>query len=117
MTTPPPPLELLSSYADGVLLIEASGEIDMATAPELSSAIDSAHIETKSVVVDLANVEFLDSSALNALVHSRRELATRGIGFHIVSPADRAVRRVFEITHLTDELGVVGSRADTPLAG
>jgi anti-anti-sigma factor len=112
--TTPSPLELLSSYADGVLVIEASGEIDMATAPELTTAIEAAVAGTKGVVIDLTNVEFLDSSALNALVHSRRELAARGVAFHVVSPTEQVVRRVFEITQLTDELGVVASRADIP---
>ena len=61
------------------------------------------------VVVNLSEVSFLDSSALNVLVHCRRRLDERNVVLRVVGPADRFVRRVFEITHLSESLGVVGS--------
>jgi anti-sigma B factor antagonist len=64
------------------------------------------------VVVDLTEVTFLDSSALNTLVHCQRKLAEREIGLRVVSPADRVVRRVFEITRLIGPLNVVESLDD-----
>jgi anti-sigma B factor antagonist len=108
VTNPPPPLELRSSHVSGVLVVEAEGEVDMATAPQLAAAVGVRDGATR-VVVDLSAVSFLDSSALNSLVHARRELAEQGISFRVVSPKDHAVRQVFEITQLTQELGVVDS--------
>jgi len=107
-----PPFALRSSLNDDALIVEVVGEIDMATAPELSTAISAAAEGVERVVVDLTEVTFLDSSALNALVHSQRELADREIGLRLVSPSDRVVRRVFEITQLTGPLRVVDSLAD-----
>jgi anti-sigma B factor antagonist len=112
MTPTPPPFELRSSHRAEVLVVEASGEIDMETAPRLADAIDATAKATRLVVVDLTNVTFLDSSALNVLVHCQRSLADRGVGFRVVSPGDRVVHRVFEITHLTESLGVVESIDD-----
>ena len=66
----------------------------------------------RRVVVDLTGVTFLDSSALNALVHGQRGLAAREIAFRVVSPADQVVRRVFEITQLAGPLSVVDSLDD-----
>ena len=103
------PFELRSSRIDDAVVLAIVGEIDMATAPEVARAIDSDHVEAGRVVVDLSEVTFLDSSALNALVRCQRDLARQDVSFRIVSPSDRAVRTVFEITHLTEPLSVVDS--------
>jgi anti-anti-sigma factor len=105
--TTPPPFELDSSRVAAALVLRVSGEVDFATAPRLAEAIDASSAETSRVVVDLSSVSFLDSSALNVLVRARRTLGERGATLRVVSPTDRFVRRVLEITHLTAELGVV----------
>ena len=83
--------------------------IDMASSPQLGEAIEATADSTRRVVVDLSDVSFLDSSALNALVHSQRTLASRDVVLRVVSPTAHPVRRVFEITHLTESLNVVDS--------
>ena len=106
------PLEILLSHVGESVIVAVGGEIDMATAPEVAQAIGSVGDNVRLVVVDLSDVTFLDSSALNMLLHCQRDLAERELGFCIVSPADRAVRRVFEITRLTGPLNVVDSLGD-----
>ena len=96
------PFELRSIRLGDAVIVSIVGEIDMATAPEVSSAIDTARDDAERVVVDLSEVTFLDSSALNAFVQSQQGLALHDIAFRIVSPADQAVRNVFEITRLTE---------------
>lgn len=95
-------------------MVEVIGEIDMATAPDLAQAMEAELLPgaVRRVVIDLTSVTFLDSSALNALVHGRRALALREIDVRVVSPSDQVVRRLFEITQLTVQLGVVDSLAD-----
>jgi anti-anti-sigma factor len=106
------PFQLRSSRVGDAVVLSIVGEIDMATAPEVAHAIDGRHEGVERVVVDLSEVTFLDSSALNALVHSQRSLAENDIGFRIISPSDHAVRNVFDITHLTGPLSVVDSLDD-----
>jgi anti-sigma B factor antagonist len=101
--------DVRSSHASDVLIVEAVGEIDMATAPRLAEAIDGTTDTTRRVIVNLADVTFLDSSALNTLVRCRRELGERDIVFRVVVPSERVVRRVFEIAHLANELNLVDS--------
>jgi anti-anti-sigma factor len=103
------PFQLRSSRVGDALVVAIVGEIDMATAPEVTREISGGHDGARRVIVDLSKVTFLDSSALNAFVHSQRSLAEDDIGFRIVSPSDQAVRSVFEITHLTGPLSVVDS--------
>lgn len=106
------PFQLSSSRVGDAVVLSIVGEIDMATAPEVSRAIDGGQNGVTRVVVDLAEVTFLDSSALNALVHAQRDLAANDIAFRIVSPSDQAVRNIFDITHLTGPLSVVDSLDD-----
>jgi anti-sigma B factor antagonist len=108
--TEPPPFALRSSSNGRLFVVDVSGEVDMATAPELARALDVLGPPIERVIVDLSAVDFLDSSALNTLVRSQRELADRGVEFRVVSPGDQAIRRVFEITQLTGQLGVVDDR-------
>ena len=109
MTNGDAPFELQSSAVGDALVIAVSGEIDMTCAPELGKAIDIVSDHARRVVVDLTAVTFLDSSGLNALVRSRRALDERQIALCVVAPAGTVVRRVFEITRLTDALAVVDS--------
>jgi stage II sporulation protein AA (anti-sigma F factor antagonist) len=106
------PFELRSTRVGDAVVVAIVGEIDMANAPEVSQAIDLGHDDATRVVIDLSEVTFLDSSALNAFVQSQQDLAQLDVAFRIVSPADHAVRNVFEITRLTEPLSVVESLAD-----
>src|SRR5207248_9753640 len=103
------PFELRSSRVGDAMIVAIVGEIDMATAPEASKSINAEHGDARRVIVDLSEVTFLDSSALNAFVQAQQDLAQQDVAFRIVSPADHAVRNVFEITRLIDPLNVVGS--------
>lgn len=53
------------------------GELDIVSAPELRRALDSAD-EASLVVVDLAQVTFLDSTVLGVVVAAARQLAACG---------------------------------------
>lgn len=104
------PFELRLSEVATTAIVEVIGEIDMATAPEVAEAIGSLHGGVhRRLVVNLSEVTFLDSSALNMLVRCQRDLAQREVDLHVVSPRDRAVGRVFEITRLSGPLNVVES--------
>ncbi len=104
--------DLSSARIGDAIVVSIVGEIDMATAPEVSKAIDSNYGDAARVVVDLSEVTFLDSSALNAFVQSQQDLVQHDVAFRIVSPSDHAVRNVFEITRLTEPLSVVDSLAE-----
>ena len=99
-----------SSRESATVVLEVIGEIDLATAPQLVSAVDGA-VDATRIVVDLSAATFLDSAAIHSLVRCRRELGERGIAFRVVSPPDGIVRKALEITNVTAELGVVDSRA------
>lgn len=54
-------------------MVAVSGEIDMATAPELRRALERAIPDTEQgLVIDLLDVSFMDSSGLGVLVAIRQ---------------------------------------------
>jgi anti-sigma B factor antagonist len=91
------------THVEGQVVVHVSGELDMATAPELSECLDRlAASSVPAVVVDLSRLTFCDSSGLGVLVtfaHRVEELGTRLV---LRSPTP-TVRRVFELT-ATDRL-------------
>jgi anti-anti-sigma factor len=59
--------------------VEVSGEVDMATAPELRARLLDAIAEGEgAVVVDLAHVDFMDSSGFAVLVTASQRLRSAG---------------------------------------
>jgi anti-anti-sigma factor len=84
------------------LLLVASGELDATTAPQLADALGTAvaSLEGTAVVeLDLGEVSFIDSSGLQAITATMRELHGSGRELR-VRRASRAVRRIFEVTGL-----------------
>ena len=64
---------------EGDALVVVSGELDMATSPELTSAVESlASTASKRVVVDLSGVTFLDSTGVSALCLAKAKLDVEG---------------------------------------
>ena len=109
------PFSCQSALVDDAAIVAVKGELDMATAPHLEQTIDSviASVAARRVVVDLSEVGFFDSSALDVLVTSRRRLASREMTLHVVIPAGQPhIRKVFEITRLTEPLAVVETLAE-----
>jgi anti-sigma B factor antagonist len=94
-----PPDDPLATQADEVT-VRAQGEIDMVTAPGLRNALLAAVNERPTtVVLDLTDVTFLDSSGLDALVTAQRTAAAMEVGI-VLSSLPAHCRTVLEITGL-----------------
>jgi anti-sigma B factor antagonist len=86
---------------DGVPVVSAAGEIDVATAPPLRDRLQALTTSGKStVVVDLLGVTFLDSTALGVLVGALKRCREAGGDLPLVI-AEPRILKVFEITGLT----------------
>ncbi len=90
---------------DGVALITASGEFDLAATDEFTACVGPLLETAQHLVIDLRGVSFLDSSGLNALLILRREASTAGSDISLRSPSDR-VMRLLEMAGVTDLLPV-----------
>lgn len=103
------PFETRTSWQGETAVIDAIGELDMTSAPELEKAVEAVRGAAGRVVVDLSGIVFLDSSGLSTLVRCRRDLDELGASLRLVAPKGHGPRRVLEISRLTESLGVVSS--------
>jgi anti-sigma B factor antagonist len=90
-------------------IVTVAGEADLHTAPELDRTLQGVlGLGGTAVVVDLADVSFIDSTALGILLRHRPRFAARG-GEIVIVAQDRRVLRTFEITGL-DRMFTIESR-------
>jgi anti-sigma B factor antagonist len=104
------PLAVKRTSRDGVELLLVEGELDIATAPRLISVLNKAVQEVlHSLVVDLSDCGFMDSTGLALLINAHRRLSRRSKGFAVVCPPG-PLRRVFEVTDMVETLHVCPDR-------
>jgi anti-anti-sigma factor len=91
-----------------------SGELDIASADQLDAQLDAqlaARDGLQELVLDLEQLEFLDSSGLRAILRADAKVRDAGLRMRLV-PGPEAVQRVFEVTGAGDRLdfGAVSRR-------
>jgi anti-sigma B factor antagonist len=115
-------LSSASSYGEAFAVIDLAfgelagvavrGELEIATAPELTAALDHAiRRSCGPFIIDLSTVGFLDSSGISCLVRARALLGRddRTLGL-ICPPGD--VRRVLEIAGIDELVALYASREE-----
>jgi anti-sigma B factor antagonist len=92
-------------------VIELEGELDMANVERLRTAVaQERSADRPDVVIDLTRCDYLDSTAIQALIGLASELRREGGELALVVPPEPAEkRRLFAITGLDRELGVYDS--------
>jgi anti-anti-sigma factor len=98
------PLEVSCIDTAGETVVRVAGELDAATTVRLRRVLaDLVRQPVTRIVVDLADVTFMDSAGLGALLANRVAAERVGIELCVVSPAPQ-VARVLDITGTTDRL-------------
>ncbi len=93
-------------------VLRAIGELDIATAPILRTAVAEALAARPArVVLDLSHVRFLGSAGLAALLDAVQRGERLGVVV-CVSAASRAVHRILQLTGMAELLGC----ANDPMA-
>jgi len=76
-----------TSVVDDTTVVRPEGNLNMASAAELRTAVEQAILEGPSrVVVDLQGVPFIDSSGLGALIGCLKTARDHGGDLRIASP-------------------------------
>ena len=91
--------------------LRVRGELDLATAPRLAEAAASQlSQQPQSLVVDLTDTTFLDSSGARELARIARRAAERSVALEVVCPrANRPVRLVVDLLELRAVVPIVES--------
>jgi anti-anti-sigma factor len=93
-----------------VAMVEVStyrlrGEVDLVAKCEVAAGLAALIEQDVDVVVDCADVTFIDSSGVGVLVDAEHALAARGRRLRVVN-LHGAPRRAFEVLGLVDVLGI-----------
>jgi anti-sigma B factor antagonist len=79
-------------------VLEVGGELDLYTAPRLSSQMgEIIALGATSLVVDLTETTFVDSTALHVLLDAKKRILAEGGDLVVVCPSPH-IRRIFEVT-------------------
>jgi anti-sigma B factor antagonist len=96
----PPPLECVVALKDDTAWVRLVGELDLASVGGVEARLsDVARERPRELVLDLAELSFIDSSGLRLLAKWMKTTENADIAFSIVAPKP-PVRRVFSITGL-----------------
>ena len=103
------------ALGDAAHLLSASGELDIATVPELRERLTGLIVSgARGLVVDLRPVTFMDSVALAAILHARARMPEDG-RMAIVLEAGSYTSLIFEIAGLPERLDLF-EREDEAIA-
>lgn len=109
----PRPSKRPAGCPDTCWVLRVSGEVDLATAPELERALEQVPGAARAVVVDLHEVTFMDCAALPALLGARirhgNALSLRGV--------PRPVKVLLEATGLASSFVMHDEDAPCPMSG
>jgi anti-sigma B factor antagonist len=93
---------------DGHVVVALRGELDMADAVSVAAALAAVASRERAVIVDLAGLEFIDSSGVAALARGRKHARHAGGDLLLAAPRQQ-VLRVLTLTRLIDAFAVHAS--------
>jgi anti-sigma B factor antagonist len=99
-------------HRDGAaaVVVAVSGELDLASGPELESELDQiSGPATQLVIIDLRQLDFMDSTGLSILVRAHQRLAGEGCEMSLVKGSQQ-VQRLLDLTGVAERLRLI----DTP---
>jgi anti-anti-sigma factor len=98
---------------DGRHRLALQGELDLASSGALAEAVSKVCAEgAKEVVLDIGELEFIDSTGLRAILSSRIVCAESSCTLSVAPEADKVnpqVRRLLQVTGLLERLPFEGS--------
>ena len=95
-------LKLQLEKVGRTLVVRISGDLDLESAPAFRDKIDNVLTEYEMInklVLNLAEVNFVDSSGLGAILGRYKKMRSRG-GFMYLTEVEPSVSKVFELSGL-----------------
>jgi anti-sigma B factor antagonist len=104
-------VDLSSGECDGQVIVALRGVLDVADAVSVAAALTAVAARQRNIIIDLAGLEFIDSSGVAALVRGRQQARYAG-GELLLAAPQQQVLRVLTLTRLIDGFPVHASVAE-----
>lgn len=102
-------LQIQVSREPDRVVVSLAGELDMANAPLLQETIEREQLTAKIVVLDMQQLQFIDSTGLRIILATRERCSEQGRQFAITRGSEQ-VQRLLSITGVAAHLRTL----DTP---
>lgn len=103
-------MDIKADVVGGACLLEVAGEIDLANVNVFIERLFELSVDgDQKIVLDMSDVEFVDSTVLNALFAAAPRVRANG-GDMAILLGSRNVERVFELTGLDEIYTIVRTR-------
>ena len=86
------------------ITLTVSGRLDTTTAPELEAALDEVLENTKELIFNLENLEYISSAGLRVILKAQKSMNTKG-SMKLIGVND-SIMEVFDITGFLDILTI-----------
>jgi len=97
-------MQISKATEGNTLNVLLEGRLDTMTAPELDNAVKDDLASVDSVVLDLANLEYVSSAGLRVILSIHKTMAAKN-GLVVKNP-NETVSEVFEVTGFSDILDI-----------
>ena len=105
-------MRLKESHEDGVTVFALSGAIDLHYVPTLRSLFQSRlHERCPALIVDLSEVEFIDSTGLATLIEYHRDAGAHG-GIFCLAGINPNLKAIFDVVQLEKVLAIFATVAE-----
>jgi len=91
---------------DHAVVIGVRGELDLASSPALEQELEGSAAQAALVIVDLRELEFMDSTGLSVLVRAHQRAVEKGQRFAVVRGSQQ-VQRLLSLTGVAERLTLV----------
>jgi len=117
-------IEITTEHRGSAVIYRLRGSLDLATSPSVRAALlEAADDANHEIVVDLTQLEFLDSTGLGALIGAHRRALERGGKLSLIvhdGPIARLLNitgllRVFPVYHALEDALADQSRVNATL--
>ena len=104
--------QVIVEQVRGVWVLSLVGEHDLSVEPSLMQRLERSFAAGSTVVVDLTQVEFMDSSVLRALAYGAEQAEQHPEhAIRIVAPGDSFPRRLLALTGVDKRVSISETRA------
>jgi anti-anti-sigma factor len=106
-------LQIHVQHDDGRAILTLAGELDMASAEILQQALEEPTLATEpSMVLDLEQLQFIDSTGLRIILRALERCRARGQAFAITRGSAQ-VQRLLSVTGVAAHLPTISSSDET----
>jgi anti-anti-sigma factor len=93
-------------------VVEIDNGLDLATVARWEAEVAKAATRTRTVVLDLSGVDFVDSAGVHGIFRMLASLDGQGKRLVLVAPSGGSIRRVLEILEVPALAGICETREE-----